>query len=386
MKTVFKNVDVQRGEITADFRKILQLQSESEKKDRSKHSHHAIDATVLTLIPKAAQRDRMLELFYKIQEIEQAGCNADCERNELKRELRNARIGSAKGLTKFIEENIIIDHITKDSTLSPSKRRKRVRGKIDAKRDNDGNIIFETDENGEFKLDKYGHKIPQAKYYIKGDCIRGQLHQETFYGAIKQPVIEDGVIKRNQDGSVATTGETKYVVRRELKFKKNDQDSGFKTWDELGKAIVDKALFNIMKSQFPENSSFKDAIDQGIFMMKKVGHDWEKTNKIRHVRCFANVSNPIKVKMQTYRSNKEYKQQYYAGMGDLYTMCRYDNEDCSKSHYQVYSLFDISSNRKSGIDDIPTHFFDKKGTEYNFVYSLIKGQEVIIMNGERVAF
>jgi len=68
LKSVFSKVEVQKGLVTADFRKMLGVQSADEKKDRDKHSHHAIDATILSLIPVAAKRDKILELFYKIQE------------------------------------------------------------------------------------------------------------------------------------------------------------------------------------------------------------------------------------------------------------------------------------------------------------------------------
>lgn len=34
----------------------------------------------------------------------------------------------------------------------------------------------------------------------------------------------------------------KFVIRRELKYKKSAADSGFASWDDLGKAIVDKEL------------------------------------------------------------------------------------------------------------------------------------------------
>ena len=58
LKSIFPHVDVQRGDVTAKFRKILGIQSVDEKKARSLHSHHAIDATTLTIIPVSAKRDR----------------------------------------------------------------------------------------------------------------------------------------------------------------------------------------------------------------------------------------------------------------------------------------------------------------------------------------
>lgn len=39
LKSVFNKVEVQKGCITADFRKILGVQSVDEKKNREKHSH-----------------------------------------------------------------------------------------------------------------------------------------------------------------------------------------------------------------------------------------------------------------------------------------------------------------------------------------------------------
>jgi CRISPR-associated endonuclease Csn1 len=68
LKTYFDKVDVQKGSITAEFRKIYQLQIADEKKDRSKHSHHAKDAAVLTLIPVAAKRDEIREKAFILYE------------------------------------------------------------------------------------------------------------------------------------------------------------------------------------------------------------------------------------------------------------------------------------------------------------------------------
>jgi CRISPR-associated endonuclease Csn1 len=83
LKSVFSKVEVQKGCITADFRKILGVQSVDEKKNREKHSHHAIDAAILTLIPVAAKRDKLLELFYKIQEFKKINLNTECLEKEL---------------------------------------------------------------------------------------------------------------------------------------------------------------------------------------------------------------------------------------------------------------------------------------------------------------
>lgn len=85
LKSVFSKVEVQKGLVTADFRKMLGVQSADEKKDRDKHSHHAIDATILSLIPVAAKRDKILELFYKIQEEKKLYFNTEYWEKELQR-------------------------------------------------------------------------------------------------------------------------------------------------------------------------------------------------------------------------------------------------------------------------------------------------------------
>ncbi len=62
LRTYFKKVAVQKGSVTADFRKMYGFQEADEIKNRNKHTHHAIDAAVLTLIPtNSSQRDTLLK-------------------------------------------------------------------------------------------------------------------------------------------------------------------------------------------------------------------------------------------------------------------------------------------------------------------------------------
>lgn len=351
LKTVFNKVEVQKGSVTANFRKMLGIQSMDDKKSRDKHSHHAIDAAMLTIIPTAAQRDKMLELFFKISEGKHAGENVSDLESQLNIERRKCGLyGDISPIVPYIENNILINHQSKDQTLTPAHRRKRIRGKI----------------------------VPNV--WLTGDCLRGQLHGESFYGAIKlgKKDANGKSLLRNPDGSIVQEEDTKYVIRRELKFKKNDQDSGFKNWDELEKVIVDKALLSNIKSQFPDGTSFKDAYEAGI--------KDPQGNKIRHIRCFAPlVKKPLQIKKQTYLSKYPYKQNYYAAMGDLYVMCKYENISKTKAEYKIWSLFDISQNRKmktSDVEDIPTSLTvkDKKNNTFvlNLVCQIRKGDMVLL--------
>ncbi len=357
LKTVFNKVEVQKGSVTADFRKMLGIQSLDEKKSRDKHSHHAIDATMLTLVPSSSQRDKMLQLFYeKIENKDNAYYS-----KALQDEIKKCGFGSIQGVDEFIENNILINHIQKDQVLTPAHKRMRIRNKVVWKRDSDGNII----------RDEKGNPIP--KRWITGDCIRGQLHGDSFYGAITKAQTEGNTLLRNEDGSIKIEEQVYYVKRRELKYKANSQDSGFSNWDELEKSIVNKDLIPMMKSQFSEGTSFKDACMQGIYMLDKKGN---KVAKIRHVRCYTSIKNPLVIKKQTYLSDKPYKQNYYAEVGDLYVMCRYQN-DSFKSLYQPYNMFDIVQNRQLNDCDIP-QTIENKGCIYKLQQILRKGDMLLI--------
>lgn len=373
LKTVFSKVEVQKGSVTAGFRKMLGIQSLDEKKSRDKHSHHAVDATVLTLIPTAAKRDKMLELFYKIQENKRLNEETIFLENELRKEIKGCGLGgNVSDIVPFIENSILVNHVSKDQTLVPSHRRKRIRGKVVWKTDGQGKVV-------------YVDGRPQPKEWIAGTSIRGQLHGETFYGAITQAEKDEkGKMLRDGKGNIVSCDKVYYVVRRELKYKASSVDAGFKDWEELEKVIVDKDLFAIMKGQFSEGISFKEACSNGIFMYKKNKDgvvDYSegcKVNRIRHIRCFTSVKNPLRIKGQAYVSNKPYKRYYYAEMGDLYVMCKYENTERTEKEYHIWSLFDISNNREAGIEDIPNTLLGKKNTMLQLTQQIKTGDMLLL--------
>ena len=280
------------------------------EKDRSTHYHHAVDAAILTLIPVSSQRSRMLKLFYEIDEMKRGGHEYSGLQFQLNKEIESCGIGKgAATIDQYIENHVLVNYYKQDRTLQ--------------------------DANG----------------------IRGKLHAETFLGAITQWNNE----------------EIKYVKRVELKYKKSSLDSGFKSWDDLESAIVNKQLVQIMKSQFPEGTTFQEACEQGIYMLNKRG---EKINRIRHIRIEVKEKHPLAIKKHTYLSDKDYKQYYYAGMGDLYVMCEYKNQQ--EKAYQIYSLFSIAENRKCGIEDIPSSIIGKKGNRLLLNRVIKPGDMVLI--------
>ena len=393
LKSVFSNVEVQKGTTTALFRKILGIQNENEAKDRSHHSHHAIDAYTLTLIPRSAQREKILKLYYLKQDAQNIGADHAQIDIEIAKELKKAGLatGNYNKVISYIKENIFAIHEQKNQQLTPASKRVRAKGKIVAERDEKGNVIFETNDDGSIRMDANNHPIPKARFWAKGDCIRGELHKKTYYGAIelngerkyvvrksldefnnwdelKKEIVnkslfdmmkkqfpnqtsfnkakEEGIYMRKKTNRIRyvrcapsneLNGERKDAVKKSL--------DEFNNWDELEKEIEDKSLFDMMKNQFPCQTSFNEAKEKGIYMFKKI-------NRIRHVRCFApsNIS-PTPIKRHTYQSKFTYKQNIYANIGDLPLLVKYDNGKTVK--YKSYHLFDIATNKQNGIDGIP---------------------------------
>jgi CRISPR-associated endonuclease Csn1 len=185
---------------------------------------------------------------------------------------------------------------------------------------------------------------------------------------------ESAVLDENGN-IVPDTSNIKYVVRRQLKYKASKRDSGFKDWEELEKAIVDKALYELMRNQHL-GLDFKTACEKGIYMLDKDGN---RINRIRHIRCYAtSVKNPVSVKAQTYLSKHEHKQQYWAESGDLVYMSKYQSKDGKIIRYELCSLYAISQNRKNGIEDIPLSTLDKKSRKLDLIYTLRSGMSVLI--------
>ena len=152
LKTVFKRVSVEKGITVNNFKEIYKVKL-SDKKDRSKHSHHAIDAAILTLIPNSYERDKILGKFHEAKEL-----NKKYHTVPLNWE-------SFKASTIILIENEVLgNNLVDDRKMTQTFKKVRKRGRI----------IY----------NDLLHKKPRI---ANGDTIRGQLHNESFFGAIKQP-------------------------------------------------------------------------------------------------------------------------------------------------------------------------------------------------------
>lgn len=351
LKTIFNSVDVIKGSVNAEFRKIYGVQQQGTKKDRNKHSHHAKDAAVLTLIPSSAKRKSILERAYQYEE-------------EYKKQYHEKPFdGFRYAMFKEIDEKIFINNLVdEDRTLLAAKKNIRSRGKI---------VKF-NDEND-----------TKAKRIAKGDSVRGELHQQTFYGKIKLADKDDkGTLKRDGNGNIVYKqkkgeDEIAMVVRKSI----DDIIDGKKVKTDI---IVDEHLAEHIKQQVDGGAKSNEIVDfQG--------------NIIRRVRCkvksgrgFMNPDKVTVVKEQTYKSEKEYKNYYYADSGENYMFGLYEDEK-GKREIKSINLLESSrfakavecNDKKEIFRAVEPVFIGKNKKEATLKHIFQKGQKVIFFTDSR---
>lgn len=367
LKTVFNKVEVQKGNVTANFRKILGVQID-EKKSRDYHSHHAIDAAILTLIPTAAQRDKMLELFYKKLENKHLGKNDSDLEQQLNLERRKCGLGGdASSIVPYIEKNILINHQSKDQTLTPAHRRKRIRGKV--------------------VKDKW----------LTGDCIRGPLHKDTYYGAVKYPKTDDNGLPIVKDGHYVydtdkSGNEIITMVKRILLSDLKESDI-----KNILDPTIRKRIETVLAQRKADGKSFETAIKEPIWLLDKDGNEIKITKNgqpvlpIRHVRCKAAVGRGIftkatalAIKKQTYPSSKDYKNYYYVQNDRNYLCLLYEGVKKGKVErmFKFLNYFEIAQLHIKSVDDLKkieyfNHVVEKK-CEFNLTAIVKDGTRVIM--------
>lgn len=337
LNSVFDKVSVQRGETTAKFREILGI----EEKDRSKHYHHAIDALILSIIPHAKLRDEILETYYKIKEAQRFGMSEeeDKQKSILHTKLSSARLndGEVKDAVEKIKTELIVSHEKKDNKMVRNNKRVRIRG-----------------------------KVVEGKW-MRGDVVKGQLHKDTLYGAIK--LREEPV---------------QHVVRKPIK----DIDIKNIVDDHVKKAIEyqmkqyginslsssdDKPMWMMRWTKNP------DGTENGVII--KEDKNGRPLLPIRHVRVFPTTQIntsciPIKktgrqskkalVNLQD-RSHKEYQ---YAEKGEYIACLVYSTMDSTNKILRGYKFitdFELANDKRANRD-----LASRCNTLKQFILSLAK--------------
>ena len=273
LKTYFMKVSVQKGSITSDFRKIFGFQDEDEIKSRNMHTHHAIDALVLTLIPNnSSHRERILKEYYKaIEENRKADIEA----------LKNSELVQGINVQKLIteiENSTLIFNYEKDKTLKQTNKIVRKREKKQ----------YLKDKKGKFVLDEKGNKILLK---AKGDTVRSALFAQTYLGKIKDVErFDDGQPKREKGDWKYKQGKDEfvYVVRKPIKDVLSNIND-----------IIDPKIRELIRKQ---NN-------------KAVIKDFQG-NVIRHVRIKVKAGKEVKERIN-YRSKHEYKNKFYSESGSI---------------------------------------------------------------------
>lgn len=284
LKTVFNRVDIQKGTITSLFRKIFGVQPKEETKNRGKHYHHAIDAAVLTMIPKAAERELIVKKYFE-----------DSEKNRLSDYPLRPFDGFNYKILEEIKENILINNIpNKDQAFTPGKKVIRKRG----------GVVWLKDQMGKLILDEKGNKIP---ILMQGDSVRGQLHLDTFYGKIK-------VAKRNQNGAPMRDENGDFLFN-EINGKDEMWVVGRKPVTDLkfgNDVIVDPFLEKHLREQLSNGVSLSELKDFNGKTIRRI------RVRVKAGRGFLDAEKVTELKEQTYKSKHEYKNSYYTNSGDNY--------------------------------------------------------------------
>ncbi|MDZ4844834.1 MAG: HNH endonuclease domain-containing protein [Chitinophagales bacterium] len=354
LKSLFRKVEVQKGSITAEFRKIYGIMGD-EKKDRSKHSHHAIDAAVLTLIPGSARREAILKEYYEALERKQKYHQLPYEDFHVNH-------------VKDIENKILINHVKKDQTLADTKKRARKRGKI---------VYLRDKKTREYLKDKDGKKIPML---LQGDNIRGRLHKETFFGAVKAVERDNnGYALKDENGDYRikqVNGEDEiWIVARKL-ITDIDIDKDI---------IVDEVLKRHIKEQLQNGKKPHEVVD----FNGKI---------IRHIRCRVKAGRgvlskdkalPIKKHAAAFLSKHPHKQEYLTQNEENYLFLLYEGVDKKNKPtrgYKILNLFDITLLGITDIEQLKNESeFQKlkKGKEKNQIELKLKA---ILKVGDKVIF
>ncbi len=366
LKSYFNRVESVKGGMVAEFRKIWGVQKSFQEngkkyfeiKDRSKHTHHTIDAITMACMTK--DKYDVLASAWTLEDKEQIS-----DARKLLAESKPWKTFT-EDLVK-IEEEILVSHYTPDNVKKQSKKIVRIRGKkqyvAEIEKDVNGKNIPKTDVNGKiiYKLDEKGNKIPRLQ---QGDTIRGSLHQDSIYGAIKNPL---------------NTEEIRYVIRKDLEsIKATDIEN---IVDETVKEKVRMAKENKILI-FSSNAQQKNKLNGTVWMNE------EKGIPINKVRIYANsVKNPLEIKEHAAisKSKHEHKQKVYAQNDENYAMAIYD--DGKNKEFELINNFNLAQLQKLG-QGYYSLYKEKTAKGKTIQIPIIKrnGRDLILKKGQQVIF
>jgi CRISPR-associated endonuclease Csn1 len=371
LKSLFTKVYPVKGKTTANLRDIWGL----DKKERTNHAHHAKDAVVVACCSKDIN-DALAEYYHNYEDYKYYGKQKPSFKHRVPWK------GFNKDVKNF-DNNILISHHVPDVLPIQSKKALRKRGSI------------QRNKKGEIK-------------YKQGDTVRGSLHKDSFYGAIKRE-------ETNKKGE--TNKVIKYVLRKPLE---NFSDTDLKNIvdDKIKEIVIDsrkqeKVLKKEMESLKKQINKVNDAEEEIIrtkieVLNNKIENELyvlpNKNGKpipIKKIRYFAtDVKVPLEIKKHRDVSRHEHKQHYFAKNDSNYCMAIYEGADAKGKKQrdfelinnfdagEFYKLNNKSNRNKNNLGLVPERHLN---TNYPLLYQnnepliLKKGNSVILLkNSEEI--
>ena len=256
LKSVYPATFSVNGTATAFARKAWGIQTD-EAKDRTEHTHHAKDAMVIAALTPS----RFMAICSALKDdgsMHRRECDVCPPPYE----------GFAEKVRKACDE-ILVKHVLRQTTLRQSS-------KLNA-------LAHAHKEKG----DPNGKTIKFVK--SQGDTVRGQLHRETYYGRIVDPI--SGCVCTVQRAKI--DGEAIVAVKKMLP---NIIDPAIQKIVEAG---LEKLLFKGEAIVIPGSITMPSGVP---------------IRKIRIKVPF--VKNPIKIKTHRFSSKAEYKNFLYAATAE----------------------------------------------------------------------
>ncbi|MET2984314.1 type II CRISPR RNA-guided endonuclease Cas9 [Aureibaculum conchae] len=300
LKSLFTKVYPVKGKTTSNLRDIWGL----DKKERINHAHHAKDAVVVACCSKDIN-DALAEYYHNYEDYKFYGKPKPSFKHRIPWKGFNYDV-------KNFDDNTLISHHTPDVLPIQSKKAIRKRG------------IIQRNKKGKIK-------------YQQGDTVRGALHKESFYGAIKRE-------ETNKKGE--TEDVIKYVLRKPLdSFSDTDlknivddrireivtngrkqEKTIKKEIERLKKQInkVDDTEEEIIRDQIKVLSS---KIENGLYVLPNKNGNPIPIKKIRYFT--KDVKVPLEIKRHRDISRHEHKQYFFAKNDSNYCMAIYEGIDAN---------------------------------------------------------
>jgi len=267
--SLFNRVDVVKGAMTAEFREAWGIQEAYQKKDRTNHVHHCIDAITIACMGK-----REYDEYTAI-------CRTNEEHNT-KLIIPKPWIGFTEDI-KNIEQEILVAHYT------ANPMGKQTRKKL---RNPQGRII----------RDQQGKPL-----YTTGDTARVVLHNDMIYGKIMN---SHDIDSKHPSGKICTV---KRIPLVDVKIEE----------------VVDPVVKQVIASAIAKYGNIKAAIEaeqennDGSIWLNK-----EKNVKLKTVRCFQDfASGAASIRALRDISAKEYKRFHYSRPDGNYVAAIYEGTD-----------------------------------------------------------